>query len=79
VDAAALTRLLVTGRAFRPGAGDVQDVRLIDDLAHRAWAVILLSSSPGSLAAEVEETDDGLVLRQHRLGADGRATAGLLR
>ena len=78
-DAVTLTRLLVTGRAFRADCGTVDELALPDDGATRAWAVLLTSAAPGSLAAEVEERDDRLVLRRHLLTRHHRATVDLER
>jgi multisubunit Na+/H+ antiporter MnhE subunit len=67
-DTVTLTRLLLTGEAFRADAGEEDEVVLPDDDGIRVWAVLLTSASPGSLAADVEERDDDtLVLRRHRL------------
>lgn len=76
-DAVTMCRLLLTGRAFRHDAGSVEQLTLDDDLAQRTWAVILVSASPGSLAAEVEERDGKLLLTKHRLTRHDRAIAGL--
>jgi hypothetical protein len=77
VDAADLTRLLVTGRAFSSDCGSVDELDLPDDDSVRAWAVLLVSASPGSLAADVEERDDRLVVRRHRITRSGRTTSEL--
>jgi hypothetical protein len=76
-DAVSMTRLLVTGRAFRAGCGTVDEMELPRDDATRAWAVLLTSAAPGSLATEVEERNDRLVLRRHVLTRHGRVVAGL--
>jgi hypothetical protein len=76
-DAVVLTRSLVTGRAFRSEVGSVDELDLPDDDAVRAWAVLLTSASPGSLAGDVEERDGRLVLRRHLLTRHDRATAEL--
>jgi multisubunit Na+/H+ antiporter MnhE subunit len=76
-DAVSLTRLLVTGRAFGADCGTLDEIELMDDAAVRVWAVLLTSAAPGSLAADVEERDGGLVLRRHLLTRHHRATAGL--
>ncbi len=76
-DAVSLTRLLVTGHAFRNDCGTLDEIVLEDDDAVRAWAVLLTSAAPGSLAADVEERAGGLVLRRHLLTRQGRVTAGL--
>jgi multisubunit Na+/H+ antiporter MnhE subunit len=77
-DALSLGRLLVTGRAFRGDVGTVDEIDLVgDDDAVRAWAVLLTSAAPGSVAADVEERDGGLVLRRHRLTGHDRTTAAL--
>jgi multisubunit Na+/H+ antiporter MnhE subunit len=75
-DTVALTWLLLTGQAFRADAGEEDVVRLLDDDGTRVWAVLLTSASPGSLAADVEERDDALVLRRHRLTRHHRVTGG---
>lgn len=74
VDAATLVRLLVTGRAFRSDPGSVDEVRLENDDAVRAWAVLLTSATPGSLAADVEEREGRPVLHRHRLTRHDRVT-----
>jgi multisubunit Na+/H+ antiporter MnhE subunit len=74
-DAVSLTRLLVTGRALRDGCGETDEVELPDDDATRAWAVLLSSATPGSVAVDVEERESGLVLRRHLLTRHHRATA----
>jgi hypothetical protein len=77
-DALVLTGLLLTGRALREGAGELDEVPLPHgDDATRCWAVLLTSAAPGSLALDVEQRDGGPVLRRHRLTSGGRATAGL--
>jgi multisubunit Na+/H+ antiporter MnhE subunit len=76
-DAVTMSRELVTGRAFRIGVGAVEEIDLPDDDATRAWAVLLVTAAPGSLAADVDERNGRLVLRRHRVTAHGRATAGL--
>jgi hypothetical protein len=76
-DAVTMTGLLVTGRAFRADCGTVDEMELRDDDATRAWAVLLTSATPGSFAAEVEESDGRLVLRRHLLTRHGRVVAGL--
>lgn len=76
-DAAALARLLVTGRAFRSGHESVDEIDLEDDEAVRAWAVLLSSAAPGTLATDVEERDGRLVLRRHLMTRNGRTTAEL--
>ena len=77
-DAVLMTRLLVTGRAFRADCGSTDEVELPDDDdAVRAWAVLLTSAAPGSLAADVEERKGRLVLRRHRLTSSGLAAADL--
>jgi len=75
-DAVTLTRMLVTGEAFAADVGDEDEVVLPDDDDTRAWAVLLTSASPGSLAADVEERDGSLVLRRHRLTSHHRVTDG---
>jgi len=75
-DTATLTRLLLTGEAFRADAGEEDEVVLPDDDGIRVWAVLLTSASPGSLAADVEERDDSLVLRRHRLTNHHRVSDG---
>jgi multisubunit Na+/H+ antiporter MnhE subunit len=75
-DTVTLTRLLLTGEAFRPDAGEEDEVVLPDDDGTRVWAVLLTSASPGSLAVDVEERDDSLVLRRHRLTSHHRASDG---
>jgi multisubunit Na+/H+ antiporter MnhE subunit len=75
-DTVTLTRLLLTGEAFRADAGEEDEVVLPDDDATRVWAVLLTSASPGSLAADVEERDDSLVLRRHRLTDHHRVSDG---
>jgi hypothetical protein len=78
VDAVVLVRLLVTGRALRVDVGELDDVRLLDDdVATRAWAVLLTSAAPGSLTLDVEQCAARPVLRRHRLTSHSRATAGL--
>ena len=76
-DALSLTRSLVTGRAFGADPGSVDEIELPDEDAVRAWAVLLVSAAPGSLAADVEHRDDRLVLRRHLLTGHNRATAEL--
>jgi hypothetical protein len=76
-DAVDLTRLLVTGRAFAGDRATVDDIELPDDEAVRAWAVLLTSAAPGSLATDVEARDGDLVLRRHALTHHQRTTAGL--
>jgi hypothetical protein len=75
-DTVTLTRLVLTGGAFRADAGDEDEVLLPDDDETRAWAVLLTSAAPGSLAADVEERDGSLVLRRHRLTPSSRVTDG---
>jgi multisubunit Na+/H+ antiporter MnhE subunit len=75
-DAVTLTRMVLTGEAFRAEAGDEDEVVLPDDDETRAWAVLLTSASPGSVAADVEERDDSLVLRRHALTPHHRASDG---
>jgi multisubunit Na+/H+ antiporter MnhE subunit len=75
-DTVTLTWMLVTGEAFRADVGEEEEVVLPDDDETRAWAVLLTSASPGSLAADVEERDDSLVLRRHRLTPHHRVTDG---
>lgn len=75
-DAVTLTRMVLTGGAFGDGVGEEDEVVLPDDEATRAWAVLLTSASPGSLAAEVEERDGSLVLRRHLLTSQHRASDG---
>jgi hypothetical protein len=78
VDAVRLAWLLVSGRAFRAGVGERDRVSLPDDGAEtRAWAVLLASAAPGSLAVDVEEHHGRAVLHRHRLTPRGRATAAL--
>jgi hypothetical protein len=72
-----MTSLLVTGRAFRADCGTVDEIELADDDATRAWAVLVTSAAPGSLATEVEERDGRLVLRRHLLTRHGRVVAGM--
>jgi multisubunit Na+/H+ antiporter MnhE subunit len=72
-DAVTLTRLLVTGEAFTADVGKTDEVVLPDDDGVRAWAVLLVSAAPGSLAAEVEERDGSLVLHRHRITSHHRA------
>jgi multisubunit Na+/H+ antiporter MnhE subunit len=76
-DAVTLTWLLVTGRALRSACGARDEIELEDDPAVRAWAVLLTSASPGSLAADVEEHDGRLVLRRHLVTGHQRAAATL--
>jgi multisubunit Na+/H+ antiporter MnhE subunit len=76
-DAVSLTWLLVSGRAFRAGLGTEDEIALEDDDSVRAWAVLMTSAAPGSLAADVEERKSGLALRRHLLTHHDRATAGL--
>jgi len=76
-DAVTLTWLLVTGRALRSTCGTRDEIELEDDPAVRAWAVLLTSASPGSLAADVEELDGRLVLRRHLVTGHQRAVEGL--
>ena len=76
-DAAELTRLLVTGRALDPDCGWTDRIDLEDDQAVRAWAVLLSSASPGSLAVDVEEHEGRLVLRRHLVTRNHRTTAEL--
>ena len=66
-DTVTLVRMVLTGEAFRADVGDEDEVVLPDDEESRAWAVLLTSASPGSLAADVEERDGSLVLRRHAL------------
>jgi multisubunit Na+/H+ antiporter MnhE subunit len=75
-DVVTLTRMLVTGEAFRADAGEEDEVVLPDDAGTRVWAVLLTSASPGSLAIDVEERDGSLVLRRHRLTSHHRASEG---
>jgi|SRR3954447_18189900 len=75
-DTVSLTRMLLTGEAFRSGAGEEDEVRLPDDDATRTWGVLLTSASPGSLATDVEERDGSLVLHRHRLTSHQRAGRG---
>jgi hypothetical protein len=75
-DVVTLTWLLVTGRAFRSGAGNEDEVVLPDDDSTRVWAVLLTSASPGSLAADVEERDGRLVLRRHQMTQHHRVSDG---
>jgi hypothetical protein len=77
VDAPILTGLLITGRAFRRDCGRTDEIELPDDDATSAWAVLLTTASPGSLAQDVEKRGDGLVLRRHRMTSHHRATAEL--
>ena len=76
-DGVSLTRLLVTGQAFDRGCGTVDAVALEDDEAVRAWAVLLTSAAPGSLAVDVEDRDGRLVLRRHLVTRHHRATSGM--
>jgi hypothetical protein len=77
-DATVLVRLLVTGRAVRSDCGVFDDIPLPDEEeATRAWAVLLTSAAPGSLAVDVEAGDGPAVLRRHRMTSVGRASAGL--
>jgi hypothetical protein len=76
-DAVSLTWLLVTGRAFGADCGTLDEIELTDDGAVQAWAVLLTSAAPGSLAADVEQRDGALVLRRHLLTRHHRTTAGL--
>ncbi|HET8665359.1 MAG TPA: hypothetical protein VFM08_13665 [Nocardioides sp.] len=76
-DAVVLARLLVSRRVLGSDPGSDDEVRLDDDDAVRAWAVLLTSAAPGSLAVEVEERDEAVVLRRHRLTRHDRATAEL--
>lgn len=76
-DAVVLARLLVTGHAFRREPGRVDRLRLHDDEAVRAWAVLLTSAAPGTLAVDVEERGKRLVLHRHLLTGSSRATAEL--
>jgi multisubunit Na+/H+ antiporter MnhE subunit len=75
-DTVTLTRLLLTGRAFAADAGEEDEVVLPDDDGTRVWAVLLTSAAPGSLALDVEERDDALVMRRHRLTSHHRASDG---
>jgi multisubunit Na+/H+ antiporter MnhE subunit len=76
-DTVSLTRLLLTGRAFRADCGEVEELVLHDDDdATRAWAVLLTSAAPGSLATDVEDRGSHLVLRRHRLTPHTRAGDG---
>jgi multisubunit Na+/H+ antiporter MnhE subunit len=75
-DTVALTRLLLTGRAFAADVGEEDEVVLRDEGSTRAWAVLLTSAAPGSLALDVEERDDSLVLRRHRLTSHHLACEG---
>jgi multisubunit Na+/H+ antiporter MnhE subunit len=78
-DTVSLTRALVSGRAFTSDFGAVDEVVLPDtDDATRAWSVLLVSASPGSLAMDVEDRGGRLVLSRHRLTAHHHvsATAG---
>ena len=74
-DTVTLTRMVLTGEAFR-AEGEEDEVVLPDDDQTRAWAVLLTSAAPGSLAADVEERDDSLVLRRHRLTGHHHVTDG---
>jgi hypothetical protein len=77
-DAVVLAGLLLTGRALRGDVGELDGVPLPDgDEATRAWAVLLTSAAPGSLAVDVEERDGRSVLRRHRLTPRGRSTVRL--
>jgi hypothetical protein len=76
-DAVRMTWLLVTGRAFRTDVGTEDEIELEDDDDIRAWAVLLTSAAPGSLAADVEKRGERLVLRRHLVTHNDRATAGL--
>jgi len=78
-DAVILIRDLVTGAAFRTDAGAVRRVPLDDRVETRAWAVLLASAAPGSMAVEVEDEHAGLALRVHRMTPRGRALAGIVR
>lgn len=79
-DAARLTRLLVTGQAFLATCGRTGEGRLDDDRpAFRAWAVLLMSAAPGSLAVDSRTEDGHTVLLVHRLTPPGRVTADLER
>ena len=76
-DTVSLARLLVTGQALRAGCGEFDELVLHDhDDATRAWAVLLTSAAPGSLATDVEERGNHLVLRRHRLTPHTRAGDG---
>jgi len=73
-DVVTLTRMVLTGEAFAEDVGDQDEVVLPDDDETRAWAVLLTSASPGSIAADVEERDGSLVLRRHVLTSHHRAS-----
>jgi len=75
-DAVTLPRMLLTGEAFRADAGEEDEVVLPDDDGARVWAVLVTSASPGSVAVDLEERDDSLVLRRHRVTAHHRASDG---
>jgi hypothetical protein len=77
VDAVGLARLLVTGQAFGSDCTTVDELDLPDEDGVRAWAVLLTSASPGSLAADVEEHGGRLVVRRHLITRNHRTTAEL--
>lgn len=76
-DVVPLARGLLGGRVLRSEPGWTDEVLLDDDDAVRAWAVLLTSAAPGSLAMDVEERDGSAVLRRHLLTRNDRATAEL--
>lgn len=87
VDAVAMTRLLVTGSAWRI-KGSLLRIRLPeagDGRAERAYAVLLASASPGGVAVDVEGDGDGdgesgeTTMTVHRLTGGGKATEALNR
>jgi multisubunit Na+/H+ antiporter MnhE subunit len=77
-DAVALSWLLLSGRALRTGCGELDRVTLPDDSSEtRAWAVLLTSAAPGSLAVDVEQHGGRAVLSRHRLTTGSRSLAAL--
>jgi hypothetical protein len=75
-DTVALVRLLLTGRVLRSDPGRTDHVALPQDSRLRAWTVLLVSASPGSLAVDLDHDgqDDGdhVTLRRHALTRPGR-------
>ena len=81
LDALGLLRLLITGRAFRHDCGRLDTLILpdCDEGAARAWGIIVVAASPGSLATDIEEQRGRLRLHRHRLTTTGRAARDLER
>jgi multisubunit Na+/H+ antiporter MnhE subunit len=78
LDTLTMVRMLLSGRALRADFGERDRLTLADDSPERrAWAVLLTSAAPGSLALDVEEQRGHAVLLRHRLTDRGRAAAGL--